>query len=413
MRKVLIVGAGQSGLQLGLSLLAEGYDVTIMSARTPDEIRRGWVMSTQAMFAAALDTERQYGLNLWQEQAPRIEGLHVSLSAPPGERALRIPCPLDDYAQSTDQRLKMAAWLELFEQRGGTVHYQGVTTADLDGLTRLGRYDLTIVAAGKGDLVGVFDRDAQRSVYAAPQRGLAVAYVHGMTPDPLWPVPHVSFNAVPGLGELFVIPALTLSGPCEILFWEAVPDGPIDLWKERRDPAEHLKLTLELVRQYTPWIYDRCADIELTDGRATLSGRYTPTVRHPVAELPSGGLVLGMADVVVANDPITGQGSNTAAKCAHSYLGSILERGDQPFDGQWMTQTFERFWEGAGRAVTAWTNAMLQPLPPHVQQILGAASMNPTIARRFANGFSDPNDYQNWFMTPDAADQYLASLATG
>ncbi|MEU4778039.1 styrene monooxygenase/indole monooxygenase family protein [Micromonospora sp. NPDC023633] len=412
MRRVLIVGAGQSGLQLGLSLLAEGYDVTIMSARTPDEIRRGWVMSTQAMFAAALDTERQYGLNLWQEQAPRIEGLHVSLSAPPGQRALRIPCPLDRHAQSTDQRLKMAAWLELFEQRGGTVHYQGVTTADLDGLTRLGRYDLTIVAAGKGDLVGVFDRDPQRSVYTAPQRGLAVAYVHGMTPDPLWPVPHVSFNAVPGLGELFVIPGLTLSGPCEILFWEAVPDGPLDLWKERLDPAEHLKLTLELVRQYTPWIHERCADVELTDGRATLSGRYTPTVRRPVAELPSGGLVLGMADVVVANDPITGQGSNTAAKCASSYLGSILERGDRPFDGQWMTQTFERFWAGAGQAVTAWTNAMLQPLPPHVQQILGAASTNPTIARRFANGFSDPNDFQDWFMTPDAADRYLALLAT-
>ncbi|MBQ0905427.1 styrene monooxygenase/indole monooxygenase family protein [Micromonospora sp. U21] len=411
MRKILIVGAGQSGLQLGLSLLAEGYDVTIMSARTPDEIRRGWVMSTQAMFAAALDTEREYGLDLWQEQTPHIEGLQLSLSAPPGERALRFSGPLDRYAQSTDQRLKMTTWLELFEQRGGTVHYQGVTTADLDGLTKLRRYDLTIVAAGKGDLVGVFDRDPQRSVYTAPQRGLAVAYVHGMTPDPLWPVPHVSFNAVPGLGELFVIPGLTLSGPCEILFWEAVPDGPLDLWKDRRDPAEHLKLTLELVRQYTPWIYERCADVELTDGRATLSGRYTPTVRHPVAELPSGGLVLGMADVVVANDPITGQGSNTAAKCAHSYLGSILERGDQPFDGPWMTQTFERFWESAGQAVTTWTNAMLQPLPPHVQQILGAASTNPTIARRFANGFCDPNDFQNWFMTPDAADTYLATLA--
>ncbi|MGW5672888.1 styrene monooxygenase/indole monooxygenase family protein [Micromonospora sp. NPDC003776] len=410
MRKILVVGAGQSGLQLALSLLAEGYDVTVMSARTPDEIRRGWVMSTQAMFATALATERRYGLDLWADKAPRIEGLHVSLSAPPGERALRIAAPLDEPAQSTDQRIKMADWLELFEQRGGTVLYQTVTTADLDGLTRLGRYDLTVVAAGKGDLVGVFDRDPQRSVYDTPQRGLAVAYVHGMTPDPLLPVPHVSFNAVPGLGELFVIPALTHSGPCEILFWEAVPGGPLDLWTERRDPAEHLKLTLDLTRRYTPWIHDRCTDVELTDGRATLSGRYTPTVRHPVAELPSGGLVLGMADVVVANDPITGQGSNTAAKCAYSYLGSIVERGDRPFDREWMTQTFERFWAGVGEAVTGWTNAMLQPLPPHVQQLLGAAAGNETVARRFANGFSDPNDFRDWFMTPDAAERYLAAV---
>ncbi|PSK63049.1 Styrene monooxygenase StyA [Micromonospora sp. MH33] len=410
MRRILIVGAGQSGLQLALSLQAEGYDVTVMSARTPDEIRRGWVMSTQAMFGAALATERRYGLDLWQDRAPRIDGLHVSLSAPPGERALRIPCPLDEPAQSTDQRVKMADWLELFEQRGGTVLYQTVTTSDLDGLARLGRYDLTVVAAGKGDLVGVFDRDPDRSVYEAPQRGLAVAYVHGMTPDPLLPVPHVSFNAVPGLGELFVIPALTHSGPCEILFWEAVPGGPLDLWTERRDPAEHLKLTLDLARRYTPWIYERCAEVELTDGRATLSGRYTPTVRRPVAELPSGGLVLGMADVVVANDPITGQGSNTAAKCASAYLGSILEHGDRPFDRDWMTRTFEGFWAATGEAVTGWTNAMLQPLPPHVQQLLGAAAGNPVVARRFANGFSDPNDFRDWFLTPDAAERYLASV---
>jgi hypothetical protein len=50
MRRILIVGAGQSGLQLGLSLLAEGYEVTIMSARTPDEIRTGWPTSTRSMF---------------------------------------------------------------------------------------------------------------------------------------------------------------------------------------------------------------------------------------------------------------------------------------------------------------------------------------------------------------------------
>ncbi|MCP3787096.1 FAD-binding oxidoreductase [Micromonospora sp. A3M-1-15] len=411
MRRILIVGAGQSGLQLALSLQSEGYDVTVMSARTPDEIRRGWVMSTQAMFGAALATERRYGLDLWRDRAPRIDGLHVSLSAPPGERALRIACPLDEPAQSTDQRVKMADWLELFEVRGGTVLYQTVTTSDLDGLARLGRYDLTVVAAGKGDLVGVFDRDPARSVYEAPQRGLAVAYVHGMAPDPLLPVPHVSFNAVPGLGELFVIPALTHSGPCEILFWEAVPGGPLDLWTERRDPAEHLKLTLDLARRYTPWIYERCAEVELTDGRATLSGRYTPTVRRPVAELPSGGLVLGMADVVVANDPITGQGSNTAAKCASAYLGSILEHGDRPFDRDWMARTFERFWAETGEAVTGWTNAMLQPLPPHVQQLLGAAAGNPVVARRFANGFSDPNDFRDWFLTPDAAERYLASVA--
>jgi Styrene monooxygenase A putative substrate binding domain len=413
MRRILIVGAGQSGLQLGLSLLAEGYEVSIVSARTPEEIRTGWPTSTQAMFDDALQTERAYGLNLWEAESPDIAGLHVNLSAPPGTRALGFKAPLDKPAQSTDQRVKMAAWLELFEERGGILHYQGVTTADLDGFASLHRYDLIIVAAGKGDLVGAFDRDPVRSVFTTPQRGLAIVYVNGMQPDPLWPEPNVSFNAVPGLGELIAIPCLTLSGPCDILFWEAVPGGPLDLWPDssaRMDPSEHLKRTLELAREYTPWVYERCHDVELADARATLHGRYTPTVREPVAHLPGGGVVFGMADVVVANDPITGQGSNNAAKCAAAYLKAILARGDQPFDEAWMRSTFEDFWTSTAQPMTDWTNAMLQPLPPHVQQILGAASVNEAVARRFANGFCDPSDFQQWLMRPDLADAYLASV---
>ncbi len=411
MRKILIVGAGQSGLQLALSLLAEGYDVTVMSARTPDEIRTGWPTSTQGMFHQALQTERAYGLNLWDGLTPDIEGLRVALSAPPGELALSINAPLDHPGQSTDQRIKMAAWLELAEERGAHVIYQGVTTSDLDALAGLGRYDLTIVAAGKGDLVAAFDRDPDRSVYDAPQRGLAVAYVHGLEPDPAFPRPNVGFNAVPGLGELFVIPGLTLTGPCDILFWEAVPGGPLDLWAgstARMDPEQHLSLTLDLASKYTPWVSERARNVELTDARATLHGRYTPTVRRPVAHLPGGGTVLGMADVVVANDPITGQGSNTAAKCAAAYLAAILAHGDRPFDTAWMQATFDDFWERTARSVTAWTNAMLQPLPPHVQQILGAAAGNPAVARRFANGFSDPTDFDHWLMDPDATARYLA-----
>ena len=45
-RKILIVGAGQSGLQLALGLQQYDYDVTVMSARTAEEIRAGRVMST-------------------------------------------------------------------------------------------------------------------------------------------------------------------------------------------------------------------------------------------------------------------------------------------------------------------------------------------------------------------------------
>jgi 2-polyprenyl-6-methoxyphenol hydroxylase-like FAD-dependent oxidoreductase len=412
-RNILIVGAGQAGLQLALSLRAEDYDVTLMSARTPEEIRAGWPTSTQAMFGLALETERAYRLDHWEHEAPAIQGLRVVLSAPPGQLALDVPAPLDQPARSVDQRIKMAQWLTDAEDRGVEVLYHAVTTQDLDALTQLGRYDLTVVAAGKGELVAAFDRDERRSVFRTPQRGLAVAYVQGLAPDPQWPAPHVGFHAIPGLGELFVIPALTHSGPCDILFWEAVPGGPLDRWADaagRLAPQRHLQLTLELIERYVPWVHERAGAVELTDARATLHGRYTPAVRRPVAQLPGGGLALGLADVVIANDPITGQGSNTAAKAADFYLRSILARGGEPFDEAWMTATFEGFWAAHGQAVTMWTNAMLQPLPPHMQQLLAAAAGHPAVARRLANGFSDPNDFGTWLMDPDKAAAYLSEM---
>src|SRR3712207_7703655 len=54
----------------------------------------------------------------------------------------------------------------------------------------------------------------------------------------------------------------------------------------RMDPKQHLSLTLDLASKYTPWVYERARNVELTDARATLHGRYTPTVRKPVAHLP-------------------------------------------------------------------------------------------------------------------------------
>jgi hypothetical protein len=408
MRKILVIGAGQSGLQLALGLQSHGYEVTVMSNRTADEIRAGRVMSTQCMFHTALQHERDLQINFWENQAPNIEGLGVSVLGPEGQRVIDWVGKLDRHAQSVDQRLKMAGWMETFAQRGGQLVTHGATVSDLDFFSR--RYDLVLVSAGKGELVSMFQRDPARSPYDTPQRSLAVSYVHGLGPRPEHPeFDAVRFNLVPGVGELFIMPTLTLSGRADILFWEGIPGGPLDVFQGVKDPNEHLALTLELMKQFTPWEYERATKAELTDANGTLAGRYPPTVRNPIGRLPSGGLVLGVADVVVANDPITGQGSNSASKCAAAYLSSILERGDQPFDEQWMQATFDRYWQVA-QHVVKWTNALLGPPPEHVLNLVGAAGQLPPVAHRFVNGFDDPSDFENYFFDPAKTEAYLGEV---
>ncbi|WP_330298562.1 styrene monooxygenase/indole monooxygenase family protein [Streptomyces sp. NBC_00503] len=410
MRKILVVGAGQSGLQLALGLQSKGYEVTLMSNRTADEIRTGRVMSTQCMFDTALRHERDLQLNLWEQQAPKIEGLGVSVAAPDAGRAVDWLGTLKGFAQSVDQRVKMSGWLDTFAQRGGQLVIHGATVSDLDFFSRT--YDLVLVAAGKGELVSLFGRDAARSPYDAPQRALAVSYVHGLGPRPEHPdTEAVRCNLVPGVGELFVMPTLTTSGRADILFWEGVPGGPLDVFNGVQDPADHLALTLELMEKFTPWEYARATKVELTDAGATLAGRYAPVVRNPIGRLPGGGLVLGVADVVVANDPITGQGANSAAKCAASYLSSIIMHGDNPFDEAWMKATFDKYWFTSGKPTTQWTNAMLGVPPEHVLNLIGAAGQLQPVADRFANGFDNPADFDAFFYDPEDAADYLAEVA--
>ncbi len=402
MKRIAIIGAGQSGLQLALGLLDSGYEVTVVSDRSADEIRNGRVTSSQCMFDSALQTERELKLNLWEQECPRVEGISFTVPGAHHEKAIDWAARLDNYAQAVDQRIKMPKWMAEFQKYGGQLVIEEAQISDVEGYAR--KHDLTIVATGKGNLGRLFERDASRSPYETPQRILALTYVKNMAPR--GESPAVCFNLIPGVGEYFVFPALTESGPCEIMVFEGVPGGPMDCWSNVKTPQQHLAKSKWILETYLPWEAERCTEIELTDPQGILTGSLTPVVRKPVATLPSGRKILGMADAVVLNDPITGQGSNNAAKSAYIYLKSIVERGDEPADVEWMEQTFDRYWTGYARWVTEWTNLLLNPVP-HVLKIVQSAAKLPDVAEAIVNGFDDPRSLFPWFMQPAEADAFL------
>ncbi len=411
-RRIAIVGAGQAGLLLGCALLDQGHAVTLVTNRSAEEVRAGKVLSSQFIFDPALQIERDFGLNQWEDACIKTEGISFSIPTPDGSgnKAIHWHARLDAFGQSVDQRVKMPVWMQEFERRGGDLRFADVGVAELETLSA--EHELVLLAGGKGEIVNLLGRDDSRSPVRQPMRQLALTYVTGMKRHDYCEC--VNFNLIPGVGEYFVFPALTTHGAdgtqdCDIMVFEGVPGGPMDRWGEARTPEQHLEISLDILKTFVPWEYERSRDCQLTDANGILAGRITPTVRNAVLTLPSGRKVFGMGDAVLVNDPITGQGSNNATKGARHYYDAIVARGAQPFDEAWMRDTFDRLYNGYAEKVVRWTNSLLFPPADHVVRLLATAQQAPALASRIANGFNDPRDYAEYWFDAGAADALMTS----
>jgi flavin reductase (DIM6/NTAB) family NADH-FMN oxidoreductase RutF len=359
------------------------------------------VMSSQIMFESALDIEAALGIADLLPTAPAIERMAYETRRLDGTTAgftTRLATP----ARSLDQRVRLPLLLEEVERRGGKVVTRAATVEDLETLAT--GHDLVVVSTGRGGLASLFPVDGPRSPYSTPQRVASLTYLHDVTPDPAGP--GLRYHCVEGVGECFTAPALTVDGPCDVLVLEGVPGGPLDAWDDVDSPAAHLARLRDLLTAHFPAEAARVAGASLVDDRSVLLGRFTPVVRRPVGVLPSGAVVLGMADVLVLNDPLTSQGANNATKSASFYLEAIAaHRG--PFDAAWMERTFDNFWRGWAQWATEWTNSWLQPSLPHQRAVVEAAGRLPSVAERIAAGFDDARLFSPWWFDPVEAAAFL------
>ncbi|WP_206199372.1 styrene monooxygenase/indole monooxygenase family protein [Parasulfuritortus cantonensis] len=413
MRKISIIGGGQCGLLLGFALLDKGYPVTLYTDRSAEQVLNSRIQSTAFIFDSGLTVERELGLNFWEDLVPYGEGMHVDFRGPDGSIGLTVQGRLDELrGQALDQRTKFSRWLQEFPRRGGKLVIQAVSVADLEKIAA--ESDLTMVAAGKGQINSLFARDDERSAHAKPPRNLAAMLLTGpnLLGDRPWqrvPFRPLRFNFVAGAGEFFSLPFYThTKGECRSFLFEAIPDGPMDRFQDAKDGAELLEIARQVTAEFAPDDLHHFDDAKLTDTDAWLKGSFVPTIRKPVGQLPSGAQVMAIGDTAALNDPIAGQGSNNAIRMVRHLVASIVGNGTAAFDSAWMNATFEAFWDSSAQYTTAFTNALLNPPGPAVMEVLGAASVHAPVADAFMRGFDNPRNYWPWIADLEEAKRFIA-----
>jgi hypothetical protein len=266
-----------------------------------------------------------------------------------------------------------------------------------------------VVATGRGRLAEIFPRLPERSPYAEPQRRLLAGLFHGIAmPDP----PVMSFTVAPGHGEVFNAPFHSFGGPVSALLIEAVPGGdlePLTHANYTDDPAASRSALLAGLRVHAPEVFERVNEhaFNLTGPRDMHRGAIIPVVRQGYAALDTGVYAQALGDAHILNDPIAGQGANAASHAAWTLSNAILAGG--PFDASFCQQVEQKIWSYA-RDVSEWSNAFLQPPPPHVLDLFGAANENAAIADELVDIFAAPQQAWAVFGSAPGAAAFLRAF---
>lgn len=403
MRKIAIIGAGQSGLHLGIGLVDAGYAVTLFSDRTPEAIQNSKPMGTPILFPDALQLERNLGLNFWDETSPDCVQFRSEMCDPQGHTIMVLSADLEQPWQGIDQRLKFPIWMQEFVKRGGELVIQSTTPEDLEKYVQT--YDLVVVSAGRGAFSTLFERDVQKSQHSEPKRHIGLAIATGLQGDPV-DLQTARMTILPGVGEIIQYPFYTQNKLATLLAFETCFGEVMDQFSQVQSGQEVLEVGKNLIQQLKPDYYEAVKNLELVDEQAWLRGAITPSVRHPVGRLPSGAVVMGIGDVVLLHDPIAGQGANNATKMADLVKQRIIEHGNQQFDEDWMQQVFDEFWNYAQHSRTL-TDCLLTP-PDHLPEVMMAMTENPDILKDYIQGINHPPSLSSWFFEPGDAKNYLA-----
>ena len=394
MHNIAIIGAGVAGLQLALYLQQNGITATIITERQPEDYRRARLQNTVAHHAVTLQREQQLAVNHWPQ--PEFHYFYhdhwVNLPQPMHFRGNFVKP-----SRAVDYRLYLPALMDDFVNRGGNIEYRLIDADDIPQLIE--RFDLLVVAAGRGALASMFVHDPEHSPYQQPQRRLSVGLYTGVShPDPK----NVTISITPGQGELLVIPTLTLSGMQTALLLENVPGAGLEQTVTQRyadNPKAFLQLVLDKLEQYHPATYHRIdtTRFDLAQPQDLIQGGFAPVVRKSVVEFDNGKFAVALGDAHVALDPVNGQGANIASHAAFVMGEEIVKtaRLDRKFLERVNMRRQARVL-GASR----WTNLSLHP-PKEFMALLQAMNEFPALCNEFTENFNAPEKQWERLRSPE------------
>ncbi len=402
--RIGIVGAGVAGLHLALYLQKHGVEAVLITDRPPEAYRDSRLLNTVAHHHVTLERERQLGLDHWSDPALHYTYHDHVFSFP---EPIRFRGDFSSPSRAVDYRLYLPALMEVFADRGGAIEYRRIEEAEIPALAA--RFDLLVVAAGRGPLGQLFDYRPEHSPYTQPQRRLCVGLYTGVRqPDPM----NVTLSVSPGHGEMIVIPTVTFDGVATALLMENVPGGETEGLAGLRyedDPAAFRQAILDALEKHHPTTYDRIdtARFDLAQPQDLLQGGVVPTVRRSCVTFDDGTCAIALGDVHSVVDPMMGQGANVA-----SYAAFVL--GEEIVAAEVLD---ERFCEKVDLrrqdrvlAAARWTNLMLQPPSEAMGRLIGTMSQNKALADDFTENFNYPERQWDRLSTPARIDAWITRM---
>jgi 2-polyprenyl-6-methoxyphenol hydroxylase-like FAD-dependent oxidoreductase len=396
-----IVGAGSTGLHLGLFLRQHDVPVTIYTNKTAEQIESGRLMNTVAHHHHTRERERKLGVNHWDGPDFGYVCHHHYIG---GEPPLVFRGDFKNPSNAVDYRIYLPRLLKDFEERGGKVVVETLAEEDLERLSE--EHDFVAIAAGRGSFTDLFKPREGYTPFDRPPRALCVGLYRGIG----YPEPRgVTLGVSPGAGELIEIPFYSFEGHVTVLLFENLPGGDLEVLARMRyeeDPDLFERTVLEKLEKHYPATYER-VDRErfgLTGPLDLLQGGIVPTIRQDYAPLPNGKFAMAVGEAHIRSEVAVGQGANACIYEAWVLGEEIVN--DIAYDRRFCERVARKRWEFAYSA-WEWTNFTVSPPPPRFLNLLEAMAQNKAIADEFTDNFNHPDRQWDILATPERTEAYL------